>query len=333
MYRPLIGSVLILLLVSGCCGITPDVPDDVTLKCSDGTKYETCSYNQPQFCSNGTLVNDTNLCGCPDGLVVHGTTCGFPRPVKPAQAYNFTYYENTDPYLSAYCDKIDPYDLSVREAAADAIRAHPGTYSIDQLFDIYDWTKQNIIYQNVPLAGIPYPSYETLITKSGDCKNQAVLIASMVSSVGGNAKIVADPDCVHAYAVVYFGSTDDLDVFTQAVYNHYGSDVSINYFTLDDGIWVIFDPAGGQYPGDTLPECSGDREVYVVTTCMECINTYPNRPYTFDGKCYTACPSGTVTSNNYACSVCEAGYESCNNECLSCPSGYYLATNCKCYEN
>ncbi|MDO8554624.1 MAG: transglutaminase-like domain-containing protein [Candidatus Micrarchaeota archaeon] len=334
----ILGLLFIGLLFAGCCGVVPDVPNDdnskdTTLRCTDGTAYGTCSYNQPQFCNLGYLVNDTVHCGCPEGQVVHGTTCGFPRPVKEMPRYNFTFYENTEPYLSAYCTKIDPYDLSVRKAAADAIRKDPGSYSFDQLFDIYDWVKENIIYQNVPLAGIPYPSSETLITKSGDCKNQAVLIASMVNSIGGTSKVVADPACVHAYAIVYFGSTKDLSSFTNAVTNHYGSDVSINYFTLEDGIWVIFDPAGGSYPGDTLPACSGDRTAYFITSCLDCANTYPNEPYTFDNKCYSQCPSGTIASSEYVCASCQEGYYSCNNECLACPSGYYLATNCRCYRN
>ncbi|MFH1520861.1 MAG: transglutaminase-like domain-containing protein [Candidatus Micrarchaeota archaeon] len=323
------------IILTGCCGFVPDpdVPYDPILTCSDGTKYGYCSYTKPLFCSDGVLVNNTAGCGCPQGQVVHGTVCGYPRPIKPRQNYTFSTYENTEPYLSTYCDKIDPYDLSVREAAADAIRNHPGSYSYTQLFDIYDWVKQNIIYQNVPLAGIPYPSYETLLTRSGDCKNQAVLIASMVGAIGGTAKTVADPDCVHAYTIVYFGSVDKLDSFIQAVSNHYGSDVFVNYFILDDGIWVIFDPAGGEYPGDTLPECTGDRTVYLVTTCLECSNIYNDKPYSYDDMCYSKCPSGTVSSSPYSCTPCPSGYYSCNDKCLTCQLGYYMANNCMCYKN
>ncbi len=326
-------AIFSVLFISGCCGTVPNVPEDTTLRCVDGTEYGTCSLDQPVYCANGYLINDTKTCGCPTGQVIHGSTCGFPRPVKPSQSYNFTSYDNTEPYYSTYCDKINPYDLSVRESAADAIRKHPGPYSSNQLFDIYDWVKLNIMYQNVPLAGIPYPSSETLITKSGDCKNQAVLIASMIRSIGGKAKVVADPDCVHAYAIVYFGSTKDLSSFTKAADNHYGSDININYFTLEDGIWVIFDPAGGTYPGDTLPECSGERTVYFVTSCLDCANTYVNQPLTFNNKCYSDCPAGTVTGNQYTCETCPAGYSGCNNKCLKCPSGYYLGKDCMCYRN
>jgi transglutaminase-like putative cysteine protease len=246
--------------------------------------------------------------------------------------YHFSYYDNKEPYYSNFCDKIDIYDTDVQRAAAQAIQNDPGSYSIAQLLDIYDWVKENIVYQTSPLAGIPYHPSETLGTGFGDCKNQAVLIASMIGVVGGTAKVVADPTCTHAYTIVYFGSIENgIDSFTQAVADHYESHVQVNYFTIGDGVWVIFDPAGGFYPGDTLPECYGERTLYYITTCMSCANQYPSSPFTFEGKCYSQCPSGTVHTNNYACSYCDEGEYAYNNECVTCPSGYYLATDGMCY--
>jgi hypothetical protein len=281
-----------IIFISGCIDqetfYSQEKPSDQKTFYSQDNPSQTsqnygCQYDNPSCFSGHDCVN--NVCiekkgcqfdnpSCNEGYGCINNQCVENKPKK--ESYNFTYSENTEPYLSAYCDKINPYDLSVREAAADAIREHPGRYSINQLFDIYDWVKQNIIYQTVPLAGIPYASSETLATKSGDCKNQAVLIASMVRSIGGTAKVVADPDCVHAYAIVYFGSIKDLSSFTSAVTAHYGSGIIMNYFTLEEGIWVIFDPAGGMYPGDTLPECSGNRKVYFITSCMDCVNTWIN---------------------------------------------------------
>ena len=215
---------------------------------------------------------------------------------------SFTSYTNTQPYYGSFCDKINPYDLSVREAVSNAIKNDPGSYSTNQLLDIYDWVKDNIAYQNVPLGGIPYAARETLITKSGDCKNQAVLIASMIGAIGGTAKVVADPSCTHAYTIVYFGSEKtDISVFISAVSNHYGSNVQVNYYISDGKIWVIFDPAGGKYPGNTLSACTGARNVYYIDSCMTCAQGSPDYPYTYGNKCYKSCPWGTDAINNYAC--------------------------------
>jgi len=35
------------------------------LTCEDGTNYKECSSTKPRYCSNGTLINNCNTCGCP----------------------------------------------------------------------------------------------------------------------------------------------------------------------------------------------------------------------------------------------------------------------------
>ncbi|VVC03772.1 Transglutaminase-like superfamily protein [Candidatus Burarchaeum australiense] len=346
--------------------------DDSQETVAPGTCSETMNIDETYpYCNPSTLAieNNCDVCGCSSGYACKSGACvkaltpqqgcensgsswcngqcylpcssgqnfecplsGQPRCKQKPNNFTFTSYENTEPYYGAFCDKIDPYDLNVREAASDAIRKDPGSYSINQLFDIYDWVTTNIIYQNVPLAGIPYHPSQTLATKSGDCKNQAVLIASMVRAIGGTAKVVVDPSCEHAYAIVHFGpSGRDMDSFTQAVAAHYGSGVSVSYFTYDGGIWVIFDPAGGNYPGDTLAECSGNRELHFITSCLDCSNQYADAPYTFGDKCYSQCPSGTITASQYTCKPCPEGSYSCNNHCLTCDAGSYLGTDCMCY--
>lgn len=301
--------------------------------------FKGCVYNNPSCSENYTCTN--NECIKKEGCAYDNPPCNFNSDcinnscVRKSNSNEDILKINEDviPYYGIYCDKINPYDLSVRKVSADAIRDNPGIYTYTQLFDIYDWVKENIMYQTVPLEGIPYYPAETLITESGDCKNQAVLIASMVKAIGGNSKVVIDVDCVHAYAIVYFGSVDtDLNDFYNAVQSHYGKSININYITYNDEIWVIFDPAGAYYPGETLEECSGDRELYFVNSCMDCSNKYGNTPYTFEGLCYNKCPDGTVTANNYACESCEENYYVCDNKCLRCPSGNYLnQDDCMCY--
>lgn len=279
---------------------------------------------------------------CPNGC--SNDSCNSPKPVEPelSQIYISVSHENEDPYYGSYCDKINPYDLSVREAVSEAIKKHPGRYSVDQLFDIFDWVKANVRYQNVPLGGIPYPAAETLVTKSGDCKNQAVLVTSMIRAIGGTAKVVADPGCSHAYAMVYAGSSEaELRNLSRAIASHYGSNASVDYFKYNNGtvsylvynnsMWIIFDTAAGNYPGTTLKNCSGNRTLHMITSCLDCVNSYPNKPYTFNDKCYSQCPSGAVTANQYACKPCPAGYQSYNDQCLKCPTGQILGNDGLCY--
>ncbi|MFA5049458.1 MAG: transglutaminase-like domain-containing protein [Candidatus Micrarchaeia archaeon] len=174
-----------------------------------------------------------------------------------------------------YCDKIVPENLVVREAAAQAISKHPGEFSLNQLLDIYDWVHSNIFYQNVPIdMWPPYPPDETLHTKSGDCKNQAVLIASMVEAIGGSARILYIPECRHAFTEVYLGTDQDVNALSNAVWAHYKvtkgtyptwhTHKNANNETEN---WFIFDTAGGWYPGNTISECMDASNVYYLLDC------------------------------------------------------------------
>ncbi|MFH1094756.1 MAG: transglutaminase-like domain-containing protein [Candidatus Micrarchaeota archaeon] len=178
-----------------------------------------------------------------------------------------------DTILEGYCDKFVPTDLSVRQAAAQAISKHPGAFSINQLLDIYDYVHANVFYQNVPLdMWPPYYPNQTLATKSGDCKNQAVLIASMVEAIGGTARVLFIPGCTHAYPEVFMGTDVNESEISQAIYSHYNTrGKGIRYHTHTYGnhtdYWFIFDTAGGNFPGETIPECFNASQTFVIRDC------------------------------------------------------------------
>ncbi len=336
-------SVLAVLAAAGCVGqmgqgipfnFTYNVPSGNTgnqsvqpacsadWHCSD---WNECSPSgrQTRSCA------DDSGCGTDDGRPVESRPCEAQAPLPAVSIVSSD--SNREPYYGFYCDKMDPYDLSVRTAAAEAIRNHSGPFSQDQLLDLYDWVKGHITYQNVPLLGIPYPPSDTLTTGSGDCKNQAVLIASMVGAIGGTAKVVLDDACTHAYALVYLGASQQVQTdFSQAVTDHYGTTVNVNYVT-GNGTWVVFDPAGGYYPGSTVFNCTGNRSVHFVTSCLECAHQVPSMPFTYGDRCHAQCPAGTVSTGQHYCTACQTGYSSCGNQCMKCQAGYELHTDCLCY--
>lgn len=179
-----------------------------------------------------------------------------------------------DSILAGYCDKFTETDLSVRQAAAQAISKHPGAFSINQLLDIYDWVHSNVFYQNVPIdLSPPYAPAQTLATKSGDCKNQAVLIASMVEAIGGSSRVLIAPDCHHAFAEVYVGTDIDTSIMGSAIRSHYNTEGkgpiyhhSKNSLNQTE-YWFIFDTAGGSYPGETIPECFNSSQTFEIRDC------------------------------------------------------------------
>ncbi len=178
-----------------------------------------------------------------------------------------------DDFRQAYCDKFTPVDLTVRQAASEAISAHPGAYSVNQILDIYDWVYKNVIYQNVPvnLTYQPYAPAETLRTRSGDCKNHAVLIASMIEAIGGSARVLMIPDCSHAFAEVYVGDEASKDRFLEAAFAHYGSrapTITWHSSNNDTEFWIPLDTAGGRYPGNSLEECfASNLRTFVMRDC------------------------------------------------------------------
>ncbi|VVB98434.1 Transglutaminase-like superfamily protein [uncultured archaeon] len=176
-----------------------------------------------------------------------------------------------DAYMRVYCPNIMPTNLQVREAASSAINGHPGAYSANQILDIYDWVYSNVIYQNVPvnLTYQPYPPNETLDTKSGDCKNQAVLMASMIEAVGGTARVLVIPDCTHAFTEVFRGNRSNANRVIDAIFAHYGYAPNVTWHTDSDGnVWLPLDTAGGRYPGNSIGDCFNSSQVFVVYNCV-----------------------------------------------------------------
>lgn len=257
---------------------------------TDGQCHAVCGDTN-NYCASGSYCYNNQCLTCPSGEYLG--TDGQCYPNTPPEQQNNYYSLNTPnaqentqatnsqsviiqqnqpPYYSAFCNEINPYNLNVREAASNAIpESDAGTYSITQILDIYDWVKSNIKYLNVPitLSEVPYPPEQTLATQSGDCKNQAVLLASMINSIGGTARVVANPQCNHAYVLVYF--TNDTTQFNNLLSNiqsRYSNAENVMYYMINGGYWVVFDTAGGNYPGDLLPACQNTTEFDLISSCV-----------------------------------------------------------------
>jgi hypothetical protein len=253
-------------------------------------------------------------------------------------------YTREEFYQETYCDKIDPYNLEIRKTATEAVKAHAGTsYNFDQALDIYTWIKKKIKYVDThsTLASAPAPPLQTLTTKSGDYKSQAVLIASMIQAIGGVSLVVVQPSCNHAYAIVYAAeSSANIKDYANQVSEHYypckggfmcagkcwsypenagvwcdgktaaqsndcptgqvgfidnqchscdtnealiletdegtaecqdSSGFKVTWFDYQNAKWLIFDTAGGFYPGKDVPACISDvsaKREY-IQSCVE----------------------------------------------------------------
>ncbi len=260
------------IVLMGCCNLT--------LPASNETQNTLPSYT----CPDGAVVTYSSECQpkmvqCPDGSKATSLSkCPPMELTKPGRyiCNEWSNYAPCDTYLQVYCDKFSPTDLTVREAASAAISNNPGAFSINQLLDIYDWVHTNVFYQNVPVNFTYQPYYpnETIKIGSGDCKNQAVVIASMVEAIGGTARVLIIPDCQHAFSEVYAGNISNKDIIENAVWAHYprasGKDITWDSYSGERNgteAWFIFDTAGGEFPGQTIEDCYNASQVFFIYDC------------------------------------------------------------------
>ena len=171
------------------------------------------------------------------------------------------------------CSKIEPTFSGIRNTAVSIARDSPGSWNISQLVDLYLWMKNNISYVNDPIHQEYFASAsETLNDKAGDCEDQAILVSSLIQSVGGNSKVVVAPGCSHAFASVFVSaSKDELDAREKEIAEIYLQkgvyDLSDQlFFAYQDnsGYWLIVDPAGGYYLGDTYAGCRAVTSFYPI---------------------------------------------------------------------
>lgn len=281
--RNLLIALAAAVLLVGCCGFIPTGP---TYTCPDGTIVSNSSQCPSQMvtCSDGSKAWSKSDCPpplvkCPGGSRAANLSACPTQELTRNGTYICNEYSNYSPckeFSQVYCDKFTSTDLSVREAASEAISKHPGPFSVNQVLDVYDWVHNNVFYQNVPvnLTYQPYYPNETLDTGSGDCKNQAVLIASMIEAIGGSARVLLIPGCGHAFPEVYVGNMSEINITADAVWAHYpqasGQEIRWDNSGKKNGEenWFIMDTAGGNFPGQTIEDCYNASQIFMMYDCQ-----------------------------------------------------------------
>ncbi len=144
-------------------------------------------------------------------------------------------------------EKVDPHDIEVRKMAATSAKCYPGAYNIYQICSLFDDTKNNIQYISDPRGtDVWSPPCDTLEVEAGDCDDYAILLASLIESIGGTTRVYLTD--THAFAAVYIGDEENTDQIVEAIGNYYGS-VPVYYTTDEYGSWLMLDPTSNVYPG------------------------------------------------------------------------------------
>ena len=173
--------------------------------------------------------------------------------LAPSSPINFTVYDNSRQYYNRVNGLVD---FSVTAPIAQEVEDRfPGAYSVIQVVDCYEWVRRNIEY----LAdGEDYwqSANETLSNRTGDCEDQAILLASLIGEIGGNAKVNIIEG--HAFPTVFVGNASMLPSVRASIASYYwvgAAALHLTYLTDENGIWLVIDPVGTQFAGG-LPSLS-----------------------------------------------------------------------------
>jgi hypothetical protein len=162
-----------------------------------------------------------------------------------------------------YNDLNSKVDFARTVSVVQTIKAEvPGNYTILQVAEAYEWVRSHIEYQ-LELSGQDYwqSANETLTWGKGDCEDHAILIASIIGELGGQARVNIIEG--HAFPTVYLtNNASELNDYWKALDSFYGvKNGSLKYNVLKDdlGYWIVSDTVGYPYLGG-LPAESGYME-------------------------------------------------------------------------
>jgi len=165
------------------------------------------------------------------------------KPTYELQMNPFFYY---DKVLDLMND-----DEQASTMAVDLTSYLGVSYNIHKVCYLYDFVTENVNYLCDPDdSDIWSGPDDTLSSMSGDCEDQAFLIASMVKAVGGDVRLHFTTD--HAYASFFVGNNQSLDSLSKGIAKYYqirNNDLRIASYYDEYGNWVILDPTVGFFPG------------------------------------------------------------------------------------
>lgn len=147
-----------------------------------------------------------------------------------------------------YYNKVNELiDLDAVGPLVDDVRsAVPGNYSILQIIEAYELVRERIVYADDPSNNWQSPS-DTISIGSGDCEDHSLLLASMITELGGTCRV--NLIATHAFPTVYVGNASAIGDVIDAIQAYYGNPVPVHYLVDHFGYWLVIDTNGLPYVG------------------------------------------------------------------------------------
>ena len=168
------------------------------------TRYEYCIIEKQNNGSVKTSSSSFTTLQTPQQIKVKATTHS-----KGLFGDFFNSYYNKKKNIIEACDYRNNV---VRGKAAEVASQTPGNFNIGQVCDIFDYCYDNWKYVNDPSKGDIFQKSSNTIRNglTGDCDDFAILMASMLLTVGGDTRvnIAWTSDSGHAFTELNLGNTD-----------------------------------------------------------------------------------------------------------------------------
>lgn len=174
----------------------------------------------------------------------------FSRPTNMCSREDYINYHEITGSMKNLIIACDYDNSTVRNNAVALVSMSPGAFNLGQICDIFDFCYTNWSYVNDPITAEYYAkASETLKNGlNGDCDDFAILVCSMILSVGGEARIsfAYNGDKGHAFAEVNIGKTAIKSVENYLI-SRYGIS-ELNRKDEGDDCWLNLD-WWGEFPG------------------------------------------------------------------------------------
>jgi len=155
--------------------------------------------------------------------------------IEGYQSGGYKLYKNYYKYFDKINKLVDTNDFEVIKKTKEITSSYGSSYNVGKICAIFEWIYLNIPYVNDTEREWQTPPYT--LSNGGDCEDFAMLLASMITIAGGNARVYLTDR--HAFAAIYIGN--DLSILKN-IDSYYNANLSYAFFKDELGYWLVADP-------------------------------------------------------------------------------------------
>lgn len=179
---------------------------------------------------------------------------------RPSE-HSYSLDKNVEEYYNKVNSRVN--FTAVQDIAEAIVSDYPGEYSTLHIAAAFDWVRSEVAYETDDGGDYWQSTEETLTRKAGDCEDQAILMASIIGALGGNARVNIINE--HAFPTVLVAMDEyELGSVRLSFISYYGTQVRVCFLEDSFGYWLVVDTAGFPYAGG-LPATASPSDTYDLT--------------------------------------------------------------------